>query len=170
MTWIVLLVQMTKRLGWDCIAFCQLTTHVHVLVYVPDESLPEGMQYLNREYSRSFNAHHDRFGIFVRKRYGNRWITDDRDLLGAYAYIVLNATRAGLCGNPESWPWSSFATTLGLSDGFPFVVSEPVLQLFESSPDPHDSLLSFVLGQLQLDPSGSVRYRIPDMAVRPGVR
>lgn len=169
-TWIGLLAQTIRRLGWDCLAFCQLTTHVHVVLGVPDESLPAGMQYLNREYSKAFNWQHGRAGIFVRKRYGNRRIEDDGDLLGAYAYVALNAPRAGLCDEPEEWPWSSFATTLGLSEAFQFVNAAPALELFDSSPDPRGALQSFVHGQLRLDPTGHVRYQIPDMAVRPGIR
>ena len=104
-----------------------MTTHVHLLVDVPDDSLPLGMEYLNREYSKHFNRRHSRCGHFVRKRYGSRRIKDGRDLLGVYAYVVLNAVREGMCRRAEDWPWSSYATTIGASDGFPFVDARIVL-------------------------------------------
>ena len=112
---------------WTVLAFCQMTTHVHAIVDVPDTSLPRGMQYLNREYSRRFNARHDRFGHFVRKRFGSRRITSGRDLAGVYAYVVLNPVSEGMCPRAEDWRWSSYATTLGLTNDFGFADAHLVL-------------------------------------------
>lgn len=125
--WIRLLVRTIRSHEWTCLAFCQMTTHVHLLVGVADESLPSGMQYLNREYGKDFNARHERVGAFVRKRYGNRRVEGGEDLLGAYAYVVLNPVTAGMCAAPEDWRWSSFATTIGLCRDFPFVDATVVL-------------------------------------------
>jgi hypothetical protein len=79
------------------------------------------MKQLNMAYSRDFNARHDRVGQFVRRRYGSRRIVDGRDLVAAYAYVVLNPVSAGLCPRPEDWRWSSYGTTMRISDDFPFV-------------------------------------------------
>ena len=119
--WIRLLVRVLDRFDWTCVAFCQLGTHVHLIIDIPDASLPLGMKQLNMAYSRDFNARHDRGGQFVRRRYGSRRIVDGRDLVAAYAYVVLNPVDAGLCPRPEDWRWSSYATTLRISDDFPFV-------------------------------------------------
>lgn len=119
--WIRLLANVLERFGWKCVAFCQLSTHVHFIVSVPDTSLPLGMKRLNMVYSRDFNVRHDRVGQFVRRRYGSRRIVDGRDLVAAYAYVVLNPVRAGLCPRPEDWRWSSYGTTLRISSDFPFV-------------------------------------------------
>jgi REP element-mobilizing transposase RayT len=127
MAWIRLLVRVLDHYDWRCLAFCQMTTHVHLLVGVPDDSLPHGMEYLNREYSKQFNDRHSRFGYFVRRRYGSRRVKDGRDLLGVYAYVVLNPVREGMCRRAEDWPWSSYATTIGSSDAFPVVDAKPVL-------------------------------------------
>jgi REP-associated tyrosine transposase len=132
-TWVRLLVRTLDRSGWTCIAFCQMTTHVHAIVGVPDLSLPEGMRYLNREYSRDFNARHGRVGHFVRQRYGSRRIQDARDLVGGFGYVVLNPVRAGMCPRAEDWRWSSFATTIGLTDDFAFVDASLVLAEFGGS-------------------------------------
>jgi hypothetical protein len=37
--------------------------------------------------------------------------------------------RAGIVGRAEEWPWSSFATTLGMSTAFPFVDATPILAI-----------------------------------------
>lgn len=127
MTWLRLLVATLDRYHWGCVVFCQMTTHVHAILDVPDHTLAEGMQYLNREYSKRFNARHERVGYFVRRRYGSRRIVDGPDLLGTYAYVVLNPVVEGMCPRPEDWRWSSHATTLGLTSDFPFVDASVVL-------------------------------------------
>jgi REP element-mobilizing transposase RayT len=119
--WVKLLTRVLDDFDWTCIAFAQLSTHVHLIVSVPDTSLPLGMKQLNMGYSRDFNARHDRVGQFVRRRYGSRRIADGRDLVATYAYVVLNPVLAGLCPRPEDWRWSSYATTLRISDDFLFV-------------------------------------------------
>jgi putative transposase len=125
--WIRLLVRVVDVYGWSCLAFCQMSTHFHLLLSVPDTSLPLGMKSLNMTYSRDFNAQHDRLGQFVRRRYGSRRVTDGRDLLGTYAYVVLNPVIAGLVPRPEDWRWSSHATALGISSDFLFVDASLVI-------------------------------------------
>ncbi|MFL5958943.1 MAG: transposase [Gaiellaceae bacterium] len=128
LAWIRLLVRVCERHGWRALAFCQMTTHVHALLDVENDSLSTGMEHLNREYSKDFNARHGRQGHLVRKRYGSRRVEGNRDLLGTYAYVVLNPVGAGACNRPEDWRWSSYATTIGLTDDFPFVDASLVLE------------------------------------------
>jgi len=142
--WIRRLVRAAERFTWTCLAFCQMTTHVHALLDIPDRSLPRGMEYLNREYSKDFNARHARVGRFQRQRYGSRRIQDGADLLGAYAYVVLNPVVEGMCPRAEDWRWSSYATTVGLTRDFPFVDASLVLAELGGAPD---ALRRFVLGQ-----------------------
>lgn len=135
MSWIRLLVRVVHRCGWQCVAFCQMTTHVHAILNVPDASLPVGMGYLNREYSKDFNGRHERVGQFVRRRYGSRRVVDGRDLLGVYAYVVLNPVREAICPRAEDWRWSSYATTLGIANDVPFVDASLVLAELGGSVD-----------------------------------
>lgn len=140
--WIGLLEQVADNFGWTVLAFCQMTTHVHAIVDVPDTTLPRGMQYLNREYSKRFNRRHDRSGHFVRKRFGSRRITSGRDLVGAYAYVVLNPVNEGMCPRAEDWRWSSYAATLGLTDDFGFVDAHLVLTELGEAVDALRSLVT----------------------------
>lgn len=127
LSWLRLLVRVCSRESWTTLAFCQMTTHVHALLHVPSSSLANGMRYLNREYSLDFNARHGRAGYLVRSRYGSRRIESGSDLLGAYAYVVLNPVEAGACRRPEDWRWSSYATSIGLTLDFSFVDAGLVL-------------------------------------------
>ena len=135
MGWIRLLARVVDVHGWTCLAFCQMSTHVHLVLSVPDTSLPLGMKQLNMAYSKEFNATHDRLGQFVRRRYGSRRVMDDRDLLGTYAYVVLNPVIAGLVPRPEDWRWSSHATALRISSDFPFVDASLVIAEAAGSSD-----------------------------------
>ena len=133
--WIGLLARVADDYGWTAPAFCQMTTHVHAIVDVPDASLSRGVQYLSRECSKRFNARHDRSGHFVRRRFGSRRITSGRDLLGAYAYVVLNPVKEGMCPRAEDWRWSSYATTLGLTDDFGFIDARMVIAELDGGVD-----------------------------------
>lgn len=125
--WIRQLVRVRDRYGWRIVAFCQMRTHVHALLEIENHTLSPGMEYLNREYSKDFNARHDRHGHLVGRRFGSRRVQDGADLVGAYAYVVLNPVAAGACPRPEDWRWSSYATTIGLTDDFPFTDAALVL-------------------------------------------
>jgi REP element-mobilizing transposase RayT len=131
--WLRLLLRVADRRGWTILAFCQMTTHIHGLFSVIDESLPDGMLYLNREYGKAFNERHSRVGRFARKRYGSRRIDDGTDLVGMYAYVALNPVKEGLCERAEDWRWSSYATTIGFSNDFPFVDASIVLAELDGS-------------------------------------
>jgi REP element-mobilizing transposase RayT len=133
--WIRLLERVADDSGWAVLAFCEMTTHVHAVVDVPDESLPLGMQYLSREYGKRFNLRHGRAGHFVQKRYGSRRIEDGRDLVGTYAYVVANPVKDGVCRRAEDWRWSSYGTTLGLTADFSFVDPRLVLAELNGSLD-----------------------------------
>jgi REP element-mobilizing transposase RayT len=133
--WLRLFVKVAGRYDWGPVVFCQMTTHVHAIIRVGDATLAEGMRYLNREYSKDFNARHDRRGQFVRGRYGSRRIEGAADLLGAFAYVVLNPVKERMCPRPEDWRWSSYATTLGLTSDFPFVDADIVLSEVGGSVD-----------------------------------
>jgi putative transposase len=126
-TWLRHLVSTVRLFDWTCVAFCQMTTHVHLVVDVPDESLAVGMKRLNMRYSRNFNDRHNRPGQFIRRRYGSRRIEDGRDLVGVFVYVVANPVTAGICDDAVNWRWSSYTTTVGITSDFPFVDASLVI-------------------------------------------
>ncbi|HVS84151.1 MAG TPA: hypothetical protein VHD91_00805 [Gaiellaceae bacterium] len=152
MSWIRRLVVVLDRFSWTCLAFCQVTTHVHLLLETGDASLPLGMKQLNHAYSRHFNDRHARAGQFVRRRYCSRRVRTGSDLLGVYAYVVLNAVEAGLTPRVEDWRWCSYSTTLGLTDDFAFVDASRVLGEVDGS---RERLRAFVDARLEARRSSS---------------
>jgi hypothetical protein len=49
--------------------------------------------------------------------------------------VVLNPVVEGMCPRAEDWRWSSHATTVGLSNDFPFVDASRVLAELDGSVD-----------------------------------
>jgi hypothetical protein len=94
--WVRRLVATLDQFAWVCVAFCQMSTHVHLLLRMDDRSLSDGMRELNREYSCDFNVRRGRVGTFVRGRFGSRRIEGAADLMGTYAYVVRNPVTSGL--------------------------------------------------------------------------
>ena len=121
------------RYRWRCLSVCLLTTHWHVIVDTPDDSLARGMQRLVGGYSKRFNERHQRTGYLVRDRYWSRRKDDRASLLEAYRYVARNPVAAGLVERPEDWRWSSYGTTIGASEMFAFVDAQDVLGEFGTS-------------------------------------
>jgi putative transposase len=103
------------RRRWECLAFCLMTNHVHLLLETPDANLSQGMRDLQSTYARVFNARHGRSGHVFQGRYGVVRITSDQQLCAVAGYLARNPVEAGLCSEAPSWPWSSFRATVGAS-------------------------------------------------------
>jgi REP-associated tyrosine transposase len=63
-------------------------------------------------------------------------VAKDSHLLEAARYIVLNPVRAGLCGRPEEWPWSSFLATAGLARLPSFLATGTIWPFFAANANP----------------------------------
>lgn len=107
--------------SWKCRAFCLMTTHYHLLLEVPANSLQIGMHRLNGPYAQGFNLRHGRSGHLRGDRYGALAVESDGHMLRAFRYIARNPVEAGLCTAPSDWLWSSYRGTAGLDGAFVFV-------------------------------------------------
>jgi putative transposase len=72
-----LFIRVLRRAGWACRAFCFMTTHYHLLLDVPAETLQAGMHRLNGLYAQGFNVRHDRSGHLFGDRYGHEPVESD---------------------------------------------------------------------------------------------
>ena len=130
-----LLGKVVARQDWACHAYCLMTTHYHLVVRTPDANLAVGMQQLNGAYAQGFNHRHAMRGHVLESRYGAALIEREAHLLEAIRYVVLNPVRAGICADPEDWPWSGYRSTIGASPCPKFLTAEWVLGHFGSDPD-----------------------------------
>ena len=94
-------------------AYCLMPNHVHLIV-VPETAsgLAELLRTAHARYARIINRAHDWQGHLWQERF-HSFVMDDSHLLAAVRYVELNPVRAGLCGRPEDWRWSSVHAHLG---------------------------------------------------------
>jgi REP element-mobilizing transposase RayT len=117
---------------WTCHGFCLMPNHTHLLVEVPEESLPLGMQQLSWRYAIRFNLRYGHTGHLFERRYWSAPVEREAHLLYLHRYLARNPVRAGLCSSPSAWPWSSYAAALEPSDRTSFVAVHRALELFGS--------------------------------------
>jgi REP element-mobilizing transposase RayT len=118
-----------RRYRWKCLAYCFLSTHFHLLVATPAMNLGTGMQRLLSVYARAFNERHERQGNLFHTRFYSREIASESHLIAAVVYVLLNPVRAGVVDDPERWPWSSYAATVGMAKPPDFLSTRDVLEL-----------------------------------------
>jgi putative transposase len=104
-----LLGHVVRRWKWDCLAYCLMTNHVHLLVRTPEPTLGLGMHRLQGFYAQGFNERHGRIGHLFQDRYGSSRVRTPGTLRKTSDYIADNPVVAGLCRFASDWPWSSHA-------------------------------------------------------------
>lgn len=87
------------------------------------------MRHLNGVYAQRFNARHGRVGHVFQARFHTRLVERGEHLLAVAAYIPTNPVRAGLCGEPASWRWSSYRATIWLEPPG-FLATDRLLSFF----------------------------------------
>jgi putative transposase len=132
------------RVPWTCMAVCLLTTHVHLLIDVPDSSLSAGMHRINSVYARALNRRHERSGPLQEQRFHSTRIESDAHLALAFRYIARNPVDAHLCISPLDWGWSSYRSAVGLEDGFTYLDIFRIVGLFGRGPRALARLRTFV--------------------------
>ena len=88
-------------------AYCLMTNHVHLLVYDSDNSLSAFMRKLGVSYASYYNRKYSRSGHLFQDRYLSEPITNERQLLVTFRYILNNPEKAGIC-SASSYAWSSY--------------------------------------------------------------
>jgi len=102
-----------QEYSWECVAYCVMTTHIHLIISTPTPNLGEGMGTLLGRYAFAFNRRHGRKGHVFRNRFWSRRIDRPHYLTCSAFYAVLNPVAAGLCTHPGGFPWSSYLETVG---------------------------------------------------------
>jgi putative transposase len=99
----------TARNGVSIWAYCLMPNHVHLVVSPSTkEGLGRAVGETARRYARTSNLRHERDGHVWHTRYYSV-VMDERHLLEAVRYVLLNPVRANLRKSADSWPWSSYA-------------------------------------------------------------
>ena len=89
-------------------AWVVMPNHVHmVMTPLPGKPLAGIMQSLKSFTANEANKLLARKGPFWMPDYFDRYIRNERHLVGAIAYVENNPVKAGLCRRPQDWPFSS---------------------------------------------------------------
>ncbi len=110
--YLLLLGKVVERMRWQCLAYCLMDNHVHLLVEIAEANLAAGIQRLHGLYALSFNERHGGTGHVFEGRYGSVLQTSDEQLWHTISYIVRNPVEAGLCATAAEWAWSSHSAAL----------------------------------------------------------
>ena len=102
-----LLAYVVNEWHWDCLEYCLMSNHVHLVVRTAEPNLGHGKQRLHSLYATKFNQRHDRVGHLFQDRYGSSRIRACEKLAAIAAYVVQNPVSAGLCAVPAQWRWGS---------------------------------------------------------------
>ncbi len=106
-TYIRLMAAWCKTHHVEIWAYCLMPNHVH-LIAMPhsEDGLRSAIGEAHRRYTRHVNFRQGWRGHLWQGRFSS-FPLDERYLLAAVRYVELNPVRAGLVGEPWSYPWSS---------------------------------------------------------------
>lgn len=102
-----LLEQYIEQYDIECLAWCLMGNHVHLLIGDPNNQLSKLMHDIGGTYASYYNRVNDHVGSVFENRYTSRAIESENYLLGAMRYIHRNPLRAGLTKSLD-YPWSSY--------------------------------------------------------------
>jgi len=89
-------------------AWTIMPNHVHVLATpLGNHSLSAILQVWKSFTSRKANTILKKTGSFWAPEYFDRVVRDEAHYSNVFAYIAMNPVKAGLCGQPEDWRFSS---------------------------------------------------------------
>jgi putative transposase len=108
-----LLSVVASRYGWECLAYCLMGNHFHLVVRTLNPTISRGMQWLNSRYCEYFNERYGLEGHVLERRFRSVLITSEQQLSNTIRYVLWNPVRAHLCRLPEEWRWSSYRATAG---------------------------------------------------------
>ena len=111
-------------------AYCLMDNHFHLLVETPDGNLSKAMRQLNGVYTQAFNRRHKRVGHVLQGRFKAILVDRDSYLLELCRYVVLNPVRAKITRKADTYPWSSYRATAGLTFTPPYLTIDWLLSQF----------------------------------------
>ena len=91
----------------DLLAYCLMDNHVHLLICDKDDCMSDFMHRVEVAYTLYFRESHEYTGHLFQGRYKSIAIVDERQLVAAFRYILLNPEKAGIASATE-YRWNSY--------------------------------------------------------------
>ena len=100
--------------SYKLIEWCVMPNHVHVMIKLATGSLlPEIIRIWKGGSAVEINRLLGGTGALWQREYHDRFVRDMDHFHDCRAYIRNNPVKAGLCGKPEDWQWSSAGMRMG---------------------------------------------------------
>lgn len=122
--------RVAAKYGWRVIAYALMGNHYHLVLRVGDRGLSQGMCELNTGHATVFNVRHGRINHLFGKRYWNRRIGTDAELMSVVRYVVENPRRAGGSRPLAAYAWTSYGATIGLALSHVMLAKDELLAFF----------------------------------------
>ena len=130
---LLILGQALDRFDAQCLAYCLMGNHYHLVLFTREGNLSRLMRQLNGVYTQAYNRRHAKVGHLFQGRFKAILVDRDAYLLTLCRYVERNPVAANIVAQPHEWPWSSCRAHL-LLDATPAWLDR-------------DGLLAYVLGQ-----------------------
>ena len=102
-----LLENYSRKFNLDILAYCLMPNHVHLIASPhQDTSLGQAIGETHRNYTRFINFREKWRGYLWQGRFSS-YVLDERYLLSATRYILLNPVKSKLVTKPWDYKWSS---------------------------------------------------------------
>ena len=127
--------KVTDRYGLLWIAYCLMGNHYHAIVQTPGGRLSDAMRDLHGGFSRLLASVYGSDAHLFKNRFLAEQIDTPEYFATVMRYVHLNPVRAGLCGHPADWPWSSHRATVGMDPVPSFLAPEVFFRIEALQPD-----------------------------------
>ena len=127
--------RVVRRHELECLAYCLMPNHFHLVVGTPDGELSKAMKALNGRYSLRFNKRHGCDAHLFKNRFGAVAQEETSQLHWTLRYVVCNPVSSGLCAHPGEWPWSSYRASVGEVKPPHFLTLARLLSYFGDAPE-----------------------------------
>ena len=118
-----------KEISFEIAAYCMMSNHVHLLMYVEDGSYAALLKKLLVSYAAYYNKKYGRVGPVFQDRFKSEPIDDEQYLLTVARYIYLNPQKAGIC-LAKDYPYT-FVQKDGILSGY-FTTAEDLIAFLET--------------------------------------
>ena len=97
-----------KKYDHKILAYCLMTNHIHLIVYIQQTPLSKIMQNINYRYVRWANHQLGKIGHLFQGRFRSVDVCDQAYLINLCKYIHFNPVAARMVELPENYKWSSY--------------------------------------------------------------
>lgn len=101
------IIETTKRYGFETHCFVLMANHFHWLISTPQENIDEGMRYFMTETSRRLARASGRINRIYGARYKSTMIELPEYYANTVRYFYQNPVRAGVTVRVEDYQWST---------------------------------------------------------------